>query len=71
VADDKVICTIVASSDCSEEISFARKKADVLEQVLGKPIHFLQAISDQPLPEITVTGKGSLRPEAGPDGMTY
>ena len=62
IADGKVICTVVASSDCSEEISLARKKADVLEQALGKPIQFVQAITDQPLTEITVTGKGSHRP---------
>ena len=50
VADDKVICTVSASSECSEEVSIAKKKADVLEQVLGKPFQFLLESTDQPVP---------------------
>ena len=63
VADDKVICTMVASSDCSEEISLARKKADVLEQAIGKRFQFFQDSAGQPVPEIPIPGTVSLRHE--------
>ena len=50
VADDKVICTVSASSECSEEVSIAKKKAEVLEQALGRPMQFVQDSSEQPVP---------------------
>jgi CHAD domain-containing protein len=50
VAPDKIICTILASSDCSEEISMAKEKASILTQALGKPWEFLQEISEQSVP---------------------
>jgi hypothetical protein len=50
VLPDKVICTILASSECSEEISMAKEKASILEQALGKPFEFIHVISEQPVP---------------------
>jgi CHAD domain-containing protein len=50
VVPDKVICTILASSECSEEISMAKEKASILEQALGKPFEFIHVISEQPVP---------------------
>jgi hypothetical protein len=47
VVPDKVICLILASSDCSEEISMAKEKASILEQAFGKPLEFIQEISEQ------------------------
>ena len=61
VADDKVICTVSSSTECSEEVSLAKKKAEVLEQALGRPMHFVQDSSEQPVPEISVAGTVSLR----------
>jgi CHAD domain-containing protein len=63
VADDKVICTLSASSECSEEVSIAKKKAEVLEQAIGKPLQFFQDIAGQPVPEIPIPGTVSLRHE--------
>jgi CHAD domain-containing protein len=51
VAPDTVICTILASSDCSEEISIAKEKAAILEQALGKKLQFIQEI-----PELSFSG---------------
>jgi exopolyphosphatase/guanosine-5'-triphosphate,3'-diphosphate pyrophosphatase len=56
MAPDTVICTIFASSDCSEEISLAKKKSDVLAQAFGKPFHFIQDIPRQPVQGNTVPG---------------
>ena len=55
VADDKVICTVSASSECSEEVSLAKKKADVLEQVIRKTI----AISSSDSSEQTSSRKSA------------
>lgn len=60
VADDKVICRVLASSDCSDEISMAKEKAEVLEQGLGRQMHFVQDSSEQPVPDISVAGTVSL-----------
>lgn len=46
MAPDSVTCTIFASSDCSEEISLAKEKAEVLAQALGKPFQFTQDTKD-------------------------
>jgi len=63
VADDKVICILSASSECSEEVSIAKKKAEVLEQAIGKPLQFFMDIAGQPVLEIPITGTVSLRHE--------
>lgn len=60
VADDKVICRVLASSDCSEEVSIAKEKAEVLEQALGRPMQFVQERYEKPVPEISVAGTVSL-----------
>jgi CHAD domain-containing protein len=62
VAPDKVICTILASSDCSEEISMAKEKASILEQTFGKPLEFIQEISEQSIP-VDLPGMVSLEKE--------
>jgi CHAD domain-containing protein len=51
VADDKVICRVLASSDCSDEVSMAKEKAEVLEQALGRPMQFVQDSYEQPVPD--------------------
>jgi len=61
VADDSVICSVLASSDCSDEFSLAKEKAEVLEQALGRPLHFVQDRREQPVPETSVAGTVSLK----------
>lgn len=50
VTPDTVICTLLASSDCSEEISMTKEKVSVLEQASGKTMQFLQEIPGQSFP---------------------
>ena len=56
VADDKVICRVLASSDCSEEVSMAKEKAELLEQALGRPMQFIQDSDEQPVPDAPDAG---------------
>ena len=56
VADDKVICRVLASSDCSDEVSMAKEKAEVLEQALGRPMQFIQDSDEQPVPDAPDAG---------------
>lgn len=61
VEENKVICTLSASSECSEEVSIAKKKADLLAHALGKSLQFVQDIDEVPDQDIPVVGPVSLR----------